>query len=232
MSDIFPLTKPIADPLVNFVADASLQIDIGDLLYHDTNDAKPASSQADGGSEAINQRTFAKNFAGVAHSSRQSSNAVAGTVGVLTDVLIEYPCASATFEIGDLVGASEAGSADVLLDQQVEKVTDKDLAIGVVVQRYGSATTKVWCRLTSKVAANLAAKASPGTALTAQLTTITPADAAGTPDYAIAAVTQTTPFGFAAAAEAITLLYVVQNLQVRLAEVEARLEAAGVVAAN
>lgn len=71
-----------------------------------------------------------------------------------------------------------------------------------------------------------------GAALTAQLTTITPADAAGTPDYAIAAITSTTPFGFASAQEAISLLYVVQNLQVRLAEVEARLEGAGLVIAN
>jgi hypothetical protein len=71
-----------------------------------------------------------------------------------------------------------------------------------------------------------------GAALTAQLTTITPADAAGTPDYAIAAVTNSSPYGFSNAAEVITLLYVIQNLQVRLAEVEARLEAAGLVVAN
>lgn len=71
-----------------------------------------------------------------------------------------------------------------------------------------------------------------GAALTAQLTTITPADAAGTPDYAIAAVTATAPYGFVAAAELITVLYVIKNLQTRLAEVEARLEAAGVVIAN
>ena len=69
-------------------------------------------------------------------------------------------------------------------------------------------------------------------ALTAQLTTITPADAAGTPDYAIAAITNTSPFGFSNAAEAITLLYVVRNLQVRLLEVEALLEEKGLVAAN
>lgn len=71
-----------------------------------------------------------------------------------------------------------------------------------------------------------------GAALTAQLTTITPADAAGTPDYAIQAITQTSPFGFVNAAECITLLYVVKNLQTRLAEVEARLEGCGVVIAN
>lgn len=73
---------------------------------------------------------------------------------------------------------------------------------------------------------------SAGAALTAQLTTITPADAEGTPDYAIAALTSTTPFGFASAQEGITVLYVIKNLQVRLAEVEARLEAAGLVTAN
>lgn len=71
-----------------------------------------------------------------------------------------------------------------------------------------------------------------GAALTTQLTTLTPADAEGTPDYAIAAVTQTTPFGFASAQELITCLYVIKNLQVRLAEVEARLEAVGLVVAN
>lgn len=78
----------------------------------------------------------------------------------------------------------------------------------------------------------LKANGTQGAALTAQLTTITPADAAGTPDYAIAAITSTTPFGFASAQEAITVLYVIQNLQTRLAEVEARLEAAGIVIAN
>lgn len=71
-----------------------------------------------------------------------------------------------------------------------------------------------------------------GAALTAQLTTITIADAAGTPDYALSALTTSTPYGLATAAEAITLLYVIKNLQVRMAEMEARMEAAGLVIAN
>lgn len=84
-------------------------------------------------------------------------------------------------------------------------------------------------RQLAKVGITQTAKAA---ALTAQLTTITPADAAGTPDYAIAAVVNSNAYGFTTAAEAITLLYVIQNLQVRLAEVEAALEAAGIVTAN
>jgi hypothetical protein len=71
-----------------------------------------------------------------------------------------------------------------------------------------------------------------GAALTTQLTTITIADAAGTPDYAIQAVINSSAYGFASAAEAITFLYVVKNLQTRVAELEARLEAINVVVAN
>ena len=68
--------------------------------------------------------------------------------------------------------------------------------------------------------------------LTAQLTTITMADTAGTPDYTIAAITTTSPAGFASIQECVSTLYVIRNLQVRLAEVEARLEECGIVAAN
>jgi hypothetical protein len=67
-------------------------------------------------------------------------------------------------------------------------------------------------------------------ALTTQLTTITIADAAGTPDYALSALTTTLPYGLATAAEAITLLYVIKNLQTRMAEAEAKLQALGLVA--
>ena len=66
--------------------------------------------------------------------------------------------------------------------------------------------------------------------MTTQLTTITIADAAGTPDYALQALTTTSPYGLATAAEAITLQYVVQNLQVRVAELEARLVALNLIA--
>jgi hypothetical protein len=76
------------------------------------------------------------------------------------------------------------------------------------------------------------ANGTQGAALTTQLTAITIADAAGTPDYAFQALTTTLPYGLATAAEAITFMYVVQNLQVRMAEIEARMEALGLVIAN
>ena len=69
-------------------------------------------------------------------------------------------------------------------------------------------------------------------ALTAQLTTLNPADAEGTPDYDIQAITASSPYGFKTAQEGITTLYVIKNLQTRLAQVEDRLEKIGIIAAN
>jgi hypothetical protein len=229
MADAQLITKPL-DQLQEFVANASLQIDIGDLCYHDTDDAKPASSQADGGTEAINQRTFAALFAGVAVSSHQSSEG-AGKVRIVPDIIIEMPCPSTTWEIGELVGASENSGGDGLLDHQVEKVATKDLAIGVCVKR-GASLTRVWCRLTSKVAADLAGKAiAPSAALTTQLTSLTHT-APGTPDYAIQDLVDTGGFGFVTKDEGNTVLSVILNLQARLAQVETALEAHGLVIAN
>lgn len=58
----------------------------------------------------------------------------------------------------------------------------------------------------------------------APLTTISIADAAGTPDYALQAVINTNAYGFASAQEAISTLYVIQNLQRRVLDLEARLK--------
>lgn len=157
MADVNHLKKPADDQIQEFVADASLQIDIGDLLYLDTDDAKPASSQADQLSETLNQALFAKNFAGVAISSRQSTESSAGVVRVQTDGLIELPCVSSTFEIGEYVGADEASNGTSLEDQQVRKVTSRGLAIARVVKRYASATTKVWVELMNRASRTIAA---------------------------------------------------------------------------
>lgn len=77
----------------------------------------------------------------------------------------------------------------------------------------------------------IAADGTQAVGLTAQETTITHT-APGTPDYAVQALTQTSPFGFVTADEGHTVLQVIANLQARLAEVEAALEGAGIVADN
>jgi hypothetical protein len=60
-----------------------------------------------------------------------------------------------------------------------------------------------------------------GALVVAPLTTITIADSNGG-DYALSALTTTTPYGLATQAEAQALLYVIQNLQQRVLELEKR----------
>lgn len=69
------------------------------------------------------------------------------------------------------------------------------------------------------------------TPLTVQLTTITHA-APAPDDFAIQGMTATVPFGFVNANEGNTVLMVIANLQIRLAEVEAALEAKGLLNSN
>ena len=66
------------------------------------------------------------------------------------------------------------------------------------------------------------------TVLTAQLTTLTHT-APGTPDYAIQALTSTTPFGFVTADEGNSVLKVIANLQTRLTELETALQNVGLL---
>jgi hypothetical protein len=68
-------------------------------------------------------------------------------------------------------------------------------------------------------------------AITAGLTSLTHT-APSTPDYAIQDLTTTTPYGFVTKDEGNTVLKVLASLQVRVGELEARLEEAGIIAAN
>lgn len=93
-------------------------------------------------------------------------------------------------------------------------------------------STIVYANIGTKASSNFDAMhvVPTGAALTTALTTITIADAAGTPDYALQALTTSSPYGLATAAEAISVLYVIKNLQTRVNELEARLQAAGIIA--
>lgn len=73
------------------------------------------------------------------------------------------------------------------------------------------------------------APATKPAANTAALTTVTIADAAGTPDYALQAVINASAWGFASQQEAISTLYVIQNLQQRVAQLETKLQSLGLL---
>lgn len=137
-------TNPVVLPV-----DETTVIEIGDLVYLETNDVRPASQQADQLSEEANQGLLASKFAGVAM--QRSRDGDTAPIRVATSGAFEFVCPSSTFEVGDLAGASEAGSGTALEDQQMEGVTRPELALGAVARRVAVADTRVLVQIRSRL---------------------------------------------------------------------------------
>jgi len=142
------------DGLVRVPVASATVVEVGDLIYWDAsaNEGKPFSSQTDNTSEERNQAEAARNFLGV--------SLVASADGETTDLIVdvspqsefEFTVPSGTFDVGDLLGASENTGGTALEDQQLETVGSQDLAIFAVSKAETSATTTVRCRMIRSVA--------------------------------------------------------------------------------
>mgnify|MGYP000402315092 FL=1 len=148
MSDKMRWRYGDTNPVVAAV-DAATVIEIGDLVYQDVDDAKPASYQADQGSEPANQELFADRFLGVAMQRSRPGDTT--PIRVATTGVFEFDCPSGTFELGDLVGVDENAAGNALLSQQVAKVSASKYAVGRVAKRVPSAATSVLIDIRSTV---------------------------------------------------------------------------------
>jgi len=148
MSDNMRWRRGDTNP-VQAAVDSAQEIEIGDLVYLATDDARAADQQADQGSEGANQEVFADNFLGVAMQRSRSGDT--DPIRVATTGVFEFACPSSTWEIGNLVGASEAASGTALENQQVEKVTTYPRAIGRCARRQASAVTTMLVDIVSTV---------------------------------------------------------------------------------
>ena len=128
--------------------DSATVIEIGDLLWQDVGNAKPASSIDASlpipGTHRNLQEYFACLFLGVAmQRSRAGDNR---PIRVAATGVFEFDCLSSMFELGDLVGACflvlSGGLGDGLANQFVTTSGNGALgAVGRVAQRAASATT-------------------------------------------------------------------------------------------
>lgn len=148
MSDKMRWRYGDTNPVVAAV-DSGTAVEIGDLVYQDVDDAKPASAQSDQGSETANQELLADNFLGVAM--QRSRNGDTDPIRVATTGVFEFDCPSGTFELGDLVGVDENAGGDGLLDQQVASVSASKYAVGRVAKRVPTAATSVLVDIRSTV---------------------------------------------------------------------------------
>ncbi|MCA9239024.1 MAG: hypothetical protein KDA37_02440 [Planctomycetales bacterium] len=126
---------------VQLEVDASTAVEIGDLVYQNTNLALPASELADQGTPALNQEMFHDAFAGVAMQCSPAGEA--GPVRVATTGVFEFDCDAATFEVGDLIAVAENAAGDALEDQKVIATGSEPTAIGRCVRRAPNAVSTV-----------------------------------------------------------------------------------------
>lgn len=110
----------------------------------------------------ITQYNFCKNFMGHAMQRKLANVATVGTGGGPANFLrvaragvFDLACASATFNVDDLVGPAKA-AGNTLLSQTVIAVTHRSLATHRVVDG-GASLTTVRCRLLGKIKGGLAA---------------------------------------------------------------------------
>jgi hypothetical protein len=129
--------------------DSATVIEIGDLVYLDTDDAKPAGSQPDQGTENSNQQLFHDVFAGVAMQASRSGDTQ--PIRVATAGVFEFDCVSTTLEVGDLMGADENVAGTALLNGTVAKVTNANAAVGRCAKRLNPAGTRVLVDVVSSV---------------------------------------------------------------------------------
>jgi hypothetical protein len=130
--------------------DAATVIEIGDLVWLDTDDARPASIQADQGTEGANQQLFHDVFAGVAMQASASGDT--HPIRVATTGVFEFDCLAATLEVGDLMAPDENGAGTALLNQTVVKVAAANAAIGRCAKRVNPSGSRVLVDIVSSVA--------------------------------------------------------------------------------
>jgi hypothetical protein len=148
-------TNPIDCPIATGQA-----VDIGDLVGISSGTLVRASDTTWDTNLATTQVAFRALFLGVSGQFKDSSTAqirgnyIANRCRVDSDGFYQFATASASYNIGDLVGPAKA-SGNALLNDTVASVAALDKAIGYVVEKTTSATT-VKVRLLSVKAPNAA----------------------------------------------------------------------------
>ena len=113
------------NPVVAAV-DAATVIEIGDLVWQDTDDAKPAAVLADHSSQAANQAGPGRRLSRRGHAAQPQRRRGARSAWQ-PRACSSSTAPSGTFELGDLIGADKNAANNGLLNQQVAKVAQSQV---------------------------------------------------------------------------------------------------------
>lgn len=130
--------------------DSASEIAMGDLVYLDTDDAKPAGSETWSTDLVTTQSNFNNHFLGIA-----LADHAAGSGAVLdfpVDIsplsVYEMDCDSEAHEVGDMITPVKA-TGNALLPDKVKKTTTAAAGCGRCVRRDPTAQTRVMVRFQS-----------------------------------------------------------------------------------
>lgn len=123
--------------------DSAQVIELGDMVWLNGDDARPASAFSYvSGNLPGTQANFRQSFIGIAMGASESGETE--PIPIATRGVFEMDVASATFEVGDLLGPDDNATPDALLDQQVIAIGENGYGgIMRVAERVGSAGTRV-----------------------------------------------------------------------------------------
>ncbi len=148
MSDNMRWRYGDTNPVVAAV-DSATVIEIGDCVWQDVDNAKPASDQEHQISGLSQRATLKADFLGIAM--QRSRPGDTAPIRVATTGVFEFECSSGTFELGDPMGVDfNLEDGKNLMNQRVGRASSAE-AIGRVARREPTATTSVLVDIRSTV---------------------------------------------------------------------------------
>ncbi|MEO0529625.1 MAG: hypothetical protein AAF266_03505 [Planctomycetota bacterium] len=124
-------------------------VEIGDLVYLDSGEAKPASDVPDQGSSLLTVQEFQDNFVGVAMQASPAGDAT--SIRIATTGVFEFECDSAVHELGEEIAVAINLPGDKLFDQKVAATLTMSMAIGRCAKQVTVASTRVLVDIVSVV---------------------------------------------------------------------------------
>lgn len=146
MADVMRFRRADAKGVIPMPVDSGTVIEVGDLLFYDTDDVKPATDQASKADANTAQQDFADVFAGVAMDA--SADGDTADIAVATQGVFEFDTTSSqTFEVFDFVTVDANASGDIPDAQVVDGADAANEGIAYAAKRYGSNTDSVEMQL-------------------------------------------------------------------------------------
>lgn len=125
--------------LVKCPVDSGTVVEVGDVVYLETDDTRPASSKVWDTNLATTQANLANVFMGVAVEMSANGDTDDIDVDISPDSVYQFTVNSATYKLGDALGCDK-DTGNALLDQALEAATGTS-AIARAKEFKSSATT-------------------------------------------------------------------------------------------